>query len=99
MVRIIKTMNIFIEILRLETNIEVSLSNDQNVNAVGLLKYNTLALMSKVLKLPENLVTAHFDINKAEILLTLQKFITCNPWNNMVHGLVEQIVVSIVDKF
>lgn len=98
-VRIIKVMSTLSEILALESAVEVPFANGENVQSVGMLKYNALMLMSKVLRLPEKLVKAHFDLSKAKILLDLKGFITRNPWNNMVHGLVQQIVVSVVDKF
>lgn len=70
------------------------------------MRYYTLELMSSLLALPSKLVSDNFDVNKAKILYLLevnstvnQTFISRNPWNNMVHRLVESIVVNIVNSF
>jgi hypothetical protein len=55
----------------------------------------TLELLEVVLTLEPSLVTANYDMNKGRVLQHLQvqrwriqKFITVNPWNNIIHGLV-----------
>jgi hypothetical protein len=86
-------------ILKVEMKAEVPFSNGESVSAVGMLKYNVLRLIAKILKMPERLLIAHFDINKANILSSMQEFIIQNPWNNMVHSVVQEIIINVVDKF
>ena len=63
------------------------------------MRYYTLELMGSLLALPSKLVSDNFDVNKAKILYLLETYISRNPWNNMVHRLVESIVVNIVNSF
>lgn len=70
------------------------------------MRFYTLELISSLLKLPSKLVSANFDVNKGRILYLLevrrwamQNYISKNPWNNMVHLLVESIIVNVVNSF
>lgn len=64
---------------------------------VGLLKYYTLKLMNALLHQPQHLVK--IDIDKNNILMVLQPFLTTNPWSSMTHKMVQEIVVTLINSF
>lgn len=51
---------------------EIGFSNGENVAAVGLKRYYTLELVERVMQLPPEFVSKNFDINKGELLQSLQ---------------------------